>query len=558
LGGHGGGKRGQREETKARQRAQARRARERAERRDAANRALRRRRVLAAAVMVFVGLLAVPIALVLGNDDPSTVSGNLSGIRDISFIDGTHPLEGISPVCGCMHPPVNAWRGVTFAGRQLTLARSGSAPWTEWVLSSADPGPLSPVGGQNWVQVDAIRLRPRGAFNPRWLLGGVAQHAQIVGRSTFSAYDFELMTRGSLHVAMLGPVPVGAWVPFPGSRVVLSPQPSQFPQDAGVPVLTEHYPSTLGYDNGKGENDQAYPLGDFLGPNLVLWSDDPSAQMPETPLSTPTRPGVITALLIRKSTFSMRVTVVPLTNSEFRDAGNEHAKYPNPRQPAAFFGTSDQGEVSLTLNQPLSAAAYGEMRQRVVAHPTTSIKALADPDVAAPYGAPVPAPPPGCFSSSPPPTTLKTPPPADCTPTPWRYDEQERYPPLPMYAGFNVFGPLNAIVFRNVGGHLSVGDRPIDLSGAPDLALGGVNGLRNSDDQELLSAPLATSQQSAELKFRAVASVRVNGVLETSWLQQHRTAVAIAGVIVAILGLAFGILAFIQGMQLWDPKARRA
>ena len=46
----------------------------------------------------------------LSQDHPAKVTGNLSGVRNIAFTEGTHPSEGISPVCGCMHPPVDSWR----------------------------------------------------------------------------------------------------------------------------------------------------------------------------------------------------------------------------------------------------------------------------------------------------------------------------------------------------------------------------------------------------------------------------------------------------------------
>ena len=166
---------------------------------------------------------------------------------------------------------------------------------------------------------------------------------QILSRSSFGAYDFQLMTHQAVHIAMLGPVPVGAWIPFPGSQVTLSDEPSQFPQDPSIPSITERYPATIGYDNGNGPNGQTVPLGDFLGPNIVLWSGDPVAQMPETPLKAPTHPGVITALMISNSTFSLRVAAVPLTNRDFVDTERSDLQYPNPRQPSPFLRYVGQG-----------------------------------------------------------------------------------------------------------------------------------------------------------------------------------------------------------------------
>jgi len=118
--------------------------------------------------------------------------------------------------------------------------------------------------------------------------------------------------------------------------------------------------------------------------------------------------------------------------------------------------------------------------------------------------------------------------------------EAQRYPPLPRYAGFNLFGPLDDVFFRGVHGHVSVADRPLDLSGSADLELGDVRGLRNVNRQQLLAAPLATSRESANLQFRAVGSVAVNGVLQTTVWRRHATELAVISAVVTLLS---GLLA---------------
>lgn len=498
--------------------------------------ALRRRRVLGAAFLATVGLVGVLIVLLLGHDQLVRVTGRLFGVRDVSFVAATQSEGGISPVCGCEHPHVDTWRGVSFASREVTLERAGQSPWTEWVLSSADPGPIELQGGTDVSTIEAVRLRPHKAFNPRWLLDGdLARDSQVVSRSTFSGYRLTLLTHQPLRLALLGPVPIGAWMPFPGSHVSLGQVRSQFPQEPQQPQLVEDYPASIGpssRSSGKAAQLQAYPVGDFLGPDLVIWTDDPTAQMPATPLEDPTEHGVITALLIKGNTFSTRIGVVPLADRELANRRRLDAEKPQLAQENVFFGRYDSGHVTLTINDPLSSVAYDRVRGWVTHHPTVWIHALANPFEVAPEGAPVPEP-----SSS------------GVPPPPEPYSEQERYPPMPSYAGFNVFGPLERVMFASVWGDVSAGAEPIDLSGSGNLLLEDVHGLRNADNEELLSSPLETSNESADLEFRAVGRVKVNGQAQGTFLQQHSELLTAITIALAVVGGLFSLFAFFTGLK---------
>ncbi len=526
-----------------RRRAEERRAHQREARHRAMRRALLRRWVIAGLIVTTLGLAGIAAVLVLGQTEPSKVTGRLFGVRDVSFVEGTQGDGGVSPVCGCESSRVDSWRGISFAGRQLTLSRSGTSPWTEWVLSNADPDTIRLQGGTDWLRIHAFRLRVKGAFDPRCLLspGDLCRHMQVLSESVFGEYRMTLLTRQQLHVSLLGPVPVGAWVPFPGSQVTLSPQQSSFPQEPQLPRMVERYPPLIGWPNQPNHTTQpqAYPVGDFLAP-LVIWTSDPNAQMPATPIRAPTQSGVVTALLIDHSSFSTRIAAVPLSSYELAGRRQEDDRYPKRAEGDVFFGRSDGGQVALTVDQPLASAEYDALRRQTAAHPTVWTDVLADSWVMAPVGAVLPA------------LNAK----GEAPPEPYRL--QERYPPLPLYAGFNVFGPLNRVLFRGVWGNVSVGASDVDLSGSADLELEGVHGLRNADDQELLSAPLATSSQSASLEFRAVGTVKVNGVSQSTIFQQHGVLIGALSAVVSAIGLIIGVLAFLQGMRLFSARPVRA
>jgi hypothetical protein len=215
-----------------------------------------------------------------------------------------------------------------------------------------------------------------------------------------------------------------------------------------------------------------------------------------------------------------------LTNNEFASELRQTVTHPAPRQPGALAGGFDHGHITLTLTQPLSQSEYNAVKKSVSDQQVTSIPVLSDPFVAQRSGQPVPNP-----------TGLTQP------PLPWPYKAPAKYPPLPQFAGFNVWGPLRSVTFNSATGNVSVGDTPVSLAGAPNLTLWDVKGLRSRPaNQELVTAPLETSQQSATFRFRAVANVTENGTLVTSFWEEHKTALAIVTLLATVIGALIGAL----------------
>jgi hypothetical protein len=258
--------------------------------------------------------------------------------------------------------------------------------------------------------------------------------------------------------------------------------------------MVERYPSTIGYFRGPGKTaePQSYPIGDFLGPDLVIWTTDPNAQMPTTPLRAPAQSGVVTALLIGTSTFSTRIGVVPLSNEELAARRRVDAQSPGQAQQDVFLGGYDGGHITLTVDEPLGSAAYNALRQQTAAHPNVWMNVMANPYMAAPVGSPVPAPPPNGLQ-----------------PPPEPYRVEERFPPLPLYGGFNVFGPLEQVLFSGVYGHVTVGASPLDLSGS--VSAGAGNGSPASANRETTSAATVTFPALRSANPRAASSAPGSG-----------------------------------------------
>lgn len=491
------------------------------------------RRALLVAGVIAVGLVLVVAAATLAREQATRVTGRLAGIRELSFVEGTQPDGGVSPVCGCKEPPLDAWRGITFAARGVRLDRRGGLPWTRWIVSAAEPDAVAPMGELQRLQAVAVRFRPRGRFDPHWLLSGdLARHGRVLEKSSFSGAAFSLFNRHDLRLAMLSSVPLAAWVPYPESKVDLVSQRSEFFAEDLNSRIVEQYPQNIAVHHRRGHHGlwvsrpQVFPLGDFLGPNLVLWTEDPTARIFGTALDHRTQPGVITAVLIGDTNFSTRIAVAPVKLADIAETAVHADEDPVAGREELFLSDVPGGKVTLTVEKALDQRQYQALKKRVRAHPITWVP-IAAPGQKLNLGR-------GRFGSS------------STAHLPGTGREEERYPPLPRYSGLNIFGPLDQVAFKGVHGSLMIADKEVGLGGSADLVLGQVHGLHDQSGHELISAPLSTSRQSADLQFDAVGTASVNGVSKTTVKSHLEPRLAIAGTVITLAGSLFGLLAALR------------
>ena len=475
----------------------------------------RKRWIATGGGLVVAGFILFAVVQWMLQPLPTDVNGHLTNVREMSFVEGTQDFGGISPVCGCKHPSLDSWRGVEFAGRRASLHLQGGYR-AQWLISAAEPRAISLTGEETVVRATAYRL-PGDRFHPLTFARARTDSRGHAFSTTVRAPKFSIVTRGELKVAMTGPIPIGAWIPFPDSSVRLTTTQSPFPEEPGRPRLIEDYPPQVGYWSDRGgtahpKNPQIYPLGDFLGPNLVLWTDDPNARVVGTSFGKPAGPGTVTAVVISRTIFSTRVGVTPIGDGSV--AGLEQASLHEPGGLAEYgFDSSGQGgTVTLTVDQPLAPADYQRVQHLVSEDPKKWVLADLNPEFGGRPNA--------------------------------EYDvlQEQRYPPLPDHAGFNVFGPLQRVTFHNVSGDLTVGDDHVDLSGGGNLELNEVEVFRNSDDEQLISSPLSTSRESAELDFGAHGTVSVNGTAQKTVESQYATPMRVAAAILTLIGAIVGLL----------------
>jgi hypothetical protein len=475
---------------------------------------------------------------------PVTLRGHLTEFGTTSLVFGSQPDGGISPACGCQIPPVNEWRGITFASREVTITRRSPAPWTAYQITLPDPDTITALGEDAFLQGTVLRARVNGSRNDpalaTWLLKG---HGPLTITQRRSVVDniVQIVTRRPLHVALFGPVPIGAWIPLPGSRVVLS-SVADTTFDTGVPqaLLAETYTHTEGVGSSNVEaQQQGYPVADFVGPQLVVWTDDPLASVPVGGL-VPARassPAVgagaadtVTALVISGGDYAARVVVTPLSARDYHDLIPALRGYQGAAGRYVIAPPLDDGTIHLSENAPLSAAAYQQLRVAAASAGITAVKLRSDLEGA---GNSSPGTPINRYSAS------------DDIP------ETFGYPPLPPHGGFNVFGPLDSLGFSNARGAVSASGRDIPLEGTAAVSLTDVSGFADSrTHQPLIQVPLDTTQADANLNFTAAAKLTVDDVPETlraanyeGFLTGAIDYVAVVSLLVGLVGLWFAVRA---------------
>ena len=350
---------------------------------------------------------------------------------------------------------------------------------------------------------------------------------------------FSLYTSHGLRLAMLGSVPIGAWVPFPGSTVDLASQRSEFFAENTNSRIVEDYPGDIGLHWVRQRKDyfpsqpQYFPLGDFLGPNLVAWSESPGTRIIGTSFEDPAPSGVVTALLIGDTNFSTRIAVAPVSLGSIHEMTRFAQRYPRSAREDLYAQDVPAGKVSVTVEKPLSEDQYEKLKRRVRAQPVTWVPIKYPPEVRRLK--------PGKFGL---PRNVEV-----VGGVQRGGVQQQRYPPLPRYSGLNVFGPLRQISFRGVRGNLTIADETRPLSGSADVLLGDVKGLRDESGHQLISAPLATAGKSAELQFRAVGTASVNGVSQTTLSTHLEPRLAIVGTVLTLIGGILGIVASLYRLR---------
>ena len=263
----------------------------------------------------------------LGHPATSSVRGTLTQFGDIHLRYDTAQATTYSPLCGCAADMEAAnWKGLTVLTQRATIETKGTLPFTEYWISGAMPkavewAPSSFAKMQGIVYIFSLSKAER--FDPDYLIDrNFPSTYRIVSQETFEEGFATLITKERINVALLGDKPLACWIPAKGSDVSIANKREMFPGSVGRFQIKEGFKSwdeeTLetSYRENQEHKPADYPLGDFLGPNVLVWSEDQSAIITTesgslVEPSVPNGEWMIVALLIEKPPFAARIVAMP-------------------------------------------------------------------------------------------------------------------------------------------------------------------------------------------------------------------------------------------------------
>jgi len=492
------------------------------------------------------GIVSLLLAITVGavgmfakDGGPKRITASISNLGPVDLSLSAAPGQATSPVCGCfkIHHRKD-WRGITFASRTAEISRSIHGRASTYAIFASNPEPASWEPGSLYFPSELLAFEHPGygigqpPFDPEPIKdGGVPKGWKLVKREAlgFQPYFF-LTTHQPVFVSMLGPTPIGAWIPSKGGKVHLGFRKGLTANAQLQGELVEEDPAV------RFGGRLSHPLADFLGPDVVIWSRDYTAGLDSDSREVFSRGfkrkrNVVLALYIRRPPFATRVAALPLTlplrlTGEHMIVLSEHK-------------TSGPYRLSLT-GRPVTAREYQRMQAKFKSEDVIFLHHLTGwfPTTERWNGEPYEVT--GCHEGL-------------CYVEDYEERVQSnqsmkfRYPPRPPTAqGFTVFGPLRSLHMSEAKGAVSSLPHPI---GAPsDLRLHDVE-LLGSDVED--SMPVPANDRSYELDLSASAVGKING---ENLVEQESMREAVSFGLFVVTGLASLVAVFFAALAYLNRK----
>jgi len=481
----------------------------------------------------------------------------------------TFVFEHTSPVCGCDPSESTQWHGLTGVARDLELSRDGTSPLTQWRLSPGAPRATASGLTDGRVAEALVEVYAREGFAIAAISKG---HIEPLSSRRILFESLPIITSGTLSVHMPGPVPVFAWIPRPGARVMLGKAPSPLPQRDPPLVIQEQ--ALEGTDRTTTQDVLRTPVLDVIGSGIVFWSVDQASRVPGA--LTRTRKGEVLVVRVVRGAFSIRTEIGPLTGDEAHrleaeensdltiytnrtdgsrtpligvNLGGPHVRGPDDRGepgriesdeliPPWRYGSDDGGSVTLAASRPMSSAGYAEVRTAASADEVreTELRFWADlrrgelritrKDGTRELRIPTIE------------YSLKT------------RQQRNVVPPLPERLGLNVFGPLEEMVFPRASGRVFIAGEERSVPTAAQVSIGHLREQATLDGQQYMSLPTRAGAATGRIQFRAKGSVYFDEEAQTmrwsNW-SRMKNEWAVAALSLEVLAFILGVVAFVGG-----------
>jgi hypothetical protein len=429
--------------------------------------------------------------LYFGTSTPTAVRGKLTQLGEVELTYSSFQAESVSPLCGCFKElEQDAWRGVTFAARFLQIQRTSQRPFTMHLITAPQPTntlwfPSDWVPNQFKFRIARYTLAlPRGEqFDPRWLLDKTPSTSPaIVDRREYEPESlFLLISKESMNVALLGDKPLGAWIPSDGSKLKIT---YEKPMLLSMPARATLEETFYRYDDDNLVNPSpGLPLGDFLGPNIVLWWVDASAVLATTkevfPINTQQQPDktIINALIINPP-FSIRVALDSIGQHDLEEylTFMKNKDSAERRLPAKY---QDAGNVRVSILDPVGQVQdFDEIYHRMKANEITTAHDILMENESGETK---------------------------------HYDMSFRYPAIPPNKGFNIFGRINNLKLSSALGSILIGPHQFEINAPSTLDLRNIKSMSVEGGVMPVPVQLNPNENRTELQIQAESEVYLNG-----------------------------------------------
>lgn len=498
--------------------------------------------VFVAFPLVLVSIVSFTMFFYLKKTSPKALSGTISHTGDVELSYTIPQSSGISPLCGCLAPQeADTWRGITFAARTLTLEREADltspppesyrvTPRTAFYITSPLPAPINNLRTRLKFKAElyVIELSAQDVFDPDKFVTSKYPGGRVLRRNVVEQAEFiQLIGSNKVNIHLKGEKALAAWIPARNSLVSVGSMPKQFPADKKVAFIEEHYtraPTEYADDGRPLIKDLDLPLGDFLASTVILWTEERATILTEQgtagPPSNDSTSEKIITLAVLQPPFSIRIACQPMSDTLVDEvmARKTELLDGTPKHNEFLFLERDAGRVLLTITDPEGQTrdfdqVYDELEKNDVIYAEVTIDTSPELEKQ------------------------------------WEKDVMDfRYPPIPRYAGFNIFGSLSRMKMDNALGILQIGTRVYPLNVPSRLELNEIEGFHVQGGTMSFPVQLDLNREAAIFHLQANCKVLVNGDPLTTRLDDYRPFSEYLMLLAAAIGALTGVASVVTGV----------
>lgn len=218
----------------------------------------------------FVGLLVWgSYSAYVSANAPRSIKFAISTTKEATFTFDAAGEHSVSPTCGCMTPPVESWRGVTFLSRRMILHSDAARPPAH--LTASFPAPFKTDLQPSNVDVEHFRIKKEvaDAF-PQWIVRADGSlkfpFSEVISQQAEKGLrEFNLPFIGDLHIVSESEFPIGSWIPVGRSVVTVA----RTNDDKLIRISDK--PDLAGLGISGSASTQHSPIVELVGKSFLLY-----------------------------------------------------------------------------------------------------------------------------------------------------------------------------------------------------------------------------------------------------------------------------------------------